>query len=317
MPSAHETPTARDVVPRADAGRRSDLIGGALAAAASLQFGLIVVLGKRVLERGMTPESMLAFRFGAAATLLLVALLFLRRPLLAMPGERAGLAVLAVFGYAIEATFFFTAVQHGTAAAVTLLFFTYPVFVTVGSWVLGGGVPARLTLLALLCALTGAIIVVGTGAGLAIETAGVVFALAAAVIYSGYLVGSDVVLRRTSPLTSAMWVSGGASVGLFVFATVSGRYTWPTVAADWWPLLAMGVATAGAFVCLLGALQRIGAVRTAIVSATEPLSAAFLGWVVLGESVSIGTAVGGALILLAAVIASVARAATPQEQQIT
>jgi drug/metabolite transporter (DMT)-like permease len=69
-------------------------------------------------------------------------------------------------------------------------------------------------------------------------------------------------------------------------------------------------------VCLLGALQRIGAVRTAIVSATEPLSAAFLGWVFLGESVSVGTALGGALILAGAVAASLARAATRQEQQI-
>jgi drug/metabolite transporter (DMT)-like permease len=89
------------------------------------------------------------------------------------------------------------------------------------------------------------------------------------------------------------------------------------VTADRWSLLVMGVATSGAFVCLLGALQRIGAVRTAIVSATEPLAAAVLGFVFLGETVSFGTALGGALILAAAVIASVARGATPQEQQIT
>jgi drug/metabolite transporter (DMT)-like permease len=57
-------------------------------------------------------------------------------------------------------------------------------------------------------------------------------------------------------------------------------------------------------------------VRTSIISATEPLSAALLGFLFLGESVSAGTALGGALILAGAVIASLARAATPQEQQI-
>jgi drug/metabolite transporter (DMT)-like permease len=66
----------------------------------------------------------------------------------------------------------------------------------------------------------------------------------------------------------------------------------------------------------MGALQRIGAVRTAIVSATEPLSAALLGYLYLGESVSAGTAAGGALILVGAVLASLARAVTPREQQI-
>ncbi|MGH2636994.1 MAG: DMT family transporter [Actinomycetota bacterium] len=295
---------------------RGDVVGGLLAAAASLQFGAIVVLGKDVLERGMTVESMLAYRFGVAAILLAVTLLVLRRPLIAASGERAGLAALAVFGYAIEATFFFTAARHGTAAAVTLLFFTYPVFVTLGAWVLGRGAPAGLTLFALACAVAGAAIVAGTGAGLAIETVGVVFALAAAVTYSAYLLGSDLVLRRTTPLTSALWVSAGASAGLFAFSTIAGRSTPPQVAADWLAIVAMGIGTAGAFVCLLGALQRIGAVRTAIVSATEPLSAAFLGWVFLDESVSAGTAIGGVLILAGAVIASLARATTTREQQI-
>jgi drug/metabolite transporter (DMT)-like permease len=287
-----------------------------LAAAASLQFGVIVVVGKRVLERGMTVESMLAFRFSVAASLLVLVLVALRRPVLAAAGERVGTAALAVFGYGVEATFFFTAARHGTAAAVTLLFFTYPVFVTIGAWFVGRGAPARLTVAALVLALVGAGIVAGTGAGLSVETTGVVFALAAALTYSAYLLGADAVLRRTHPLTSAMWISAGASIGLFVFSTVSGRYTSPTSAADWWSLLAMGAASAGAFVCLMGALQRIGAVRTAIVSATEPLSAALLGYVFLDEAVDAGTAIGGGLILVAAVMASLARAAMPREQQI-
>jgi drug/metabolite transporter (DMT)-like permease len=191
------------------------------------------------------------------------------------------------------------------------------VFVTIGTWFLGRGAPAGATLLALLLAVVGAAIVVATGAGLSIEAAGVAFALASAATYSAYLVGTDVVLRRTGPLTSALWVSAGASLGLVASAGVTGRLTGPTGAADWWSILAMGVATAGAFVCLLGALQRMGAVRTSIVSATEPLSAALLGFLFLDETVTWGVAVGGAMILAGAVTASLARQVRPQEQQIT
>lgn len=301
----------------ADPQRRGDLLGGALAAMASAQFGVIVVLGKRVLERGMTVESMLAMRFGTAAVFLSIALVLLRRPVLAVPSERTGLAILAFFGYAVEASFFFAASTHGTAAAVTLLFFTYPVFVTIGAWFLGRGAPAGPTLLALFLALAGASVVVGTGAGLAIDGVGVAFALAAAATYSAYLVGTDIVLRRTGPLTSALWVSAGASLGLFISSTATGRLTAPTAPADLWSILGMGVATAGAFVCLLGALQRIGAVRTAIISATEPLSAALLGFLFLGETVTWGVALGGAMILGGAITASLARTVQPQEQQIT
>jgi drug/metabolite transporter (DMT)-like permease len=78
----------------------------------------------------------------------------------------------------------------------------------------------------------------------------------------------------------------------------------------------MGVATSAAFACLLGGLQRLGAVRTSIVAATEPLSTAVLAFVFLGESVAPATLTGGTLILIGAVLASLARGPTAQEQQI-
>jgi len=67
---------------------------------------------------------------------------------------------------------------------------------------------------------------------------------------------------------------------------------------------------------LMEALNRIGAVRTSIISAMEPLAAAVLGFIFLDESVTIGVAAGGLLILAGSVLASLARTPTAQEQQI-
>ena len=296
--------------------RRHETVGGLLVGLASILFGSVVIFGRYVLREGVTVSSMLAIRFGIGAVLLALALVATRRPLLAEPGERLGLAILAVCGYAVESSFFFAAVEHGTAAAVTLLFFTYPVFVTMGTWALGRGAPTGMTMLALACAVGGAAVVVGFGAGLAIETIEAVFALGAALTYTGYLIGADTVLKRTNPMTSAMWVSAGASLGLFAFALASGHWTAPPGWAGWSPLLGMGVASGAAFACLLSGLQRLGAVRTSIVAATEPLSTALLAFVFLDESVTLATVIGGALILVGAVIASLARGTTAQEQQI-
>src|SRR5213593_4473812 len=116
---------------------RGEAVGGALVALAAVCFGFVVVLGKHELESGISVYSLLAIRFGVAAVVLFALLVALRRPLTAAEGEGAGLAVLAVCGYAVEATLFFTALEHGTAAAVTLLFYTYPVFVTFLSWAAG------------------------------------------------------------------------------------------------------------------------------------------------------------------------------------
>jgi len=90
----------------------------------------------------------------------------------------------------------------------------------------------------------------------------------------------------------------------------------PSGAAEWGPLVGMGLASGAAFFFLMEALNRIGAVRTSIISAMEPLAAAVLGFIFLDESVTIGVAAGGLLILAGSVLASLARTPTAQEQQI-
>src|SRR5436190_14717465 len=141
--------------------RSADAAGGLFIVAASIQFGIVVVLGRIVTDgpRGMPVPAMLAIRFGAAALLLLGMLAALRRPALPARGERLPLAGLAVAGYAVEASLFFLAVRHGEAAAVTLLFFTYPIFVTLGSMALGQGAPGLLVVGSLACAMGGSALV--------------------------------------------------------------------------------------------------------------------------------------------------------------
>jgi drug/metabolite transporter (DMT)-like permease len=299
-----------------DPHARNDLLGGLAAAASAILFGAIIIWGRFVLERGVPVETMLSIRFAIGALVLLAAILVTRRPVLAEPGERLRIGLLALFGYAIEASLYFTATQHGTVATVTLLFFTYPVWVTLWARAFGGRVPATLGMVALASAVIGAVIVVGTGTGLAIDGVGVALALATSLTYSAYLTGADLLIRRTNALTAAMWVSAGASLGLFVWATIVGHWQMPSGAVEWGPLVGMGLASAGAFFFLMEALTRIGAVRTSIVSAMEPLAAAVLGFWFLDESVTAGVAIGGVLILIGSVLASLARTPTPQEQQI-
>jgi len=288
-------------------------VGGALIALAALQFGIVVVLGKLVERTGLPVGSMLAVRFGIAALGLAVTLAALRQPLAPVPGERLPLAVLGVFGYAVESSLFFLALNHGQAAAVTLLFFTYPVFVALASIALGRGAPGWLLGGSLLCAVSGASIVVASTGGLAIRPLGVALAVAAALAFTGYLLGVDNVMKRTNALTGSMWVSAFAAAGLAAYALVTGNAEVPSGGVQWLRLAGMGAATAGAFVCLFVGLRRLGPVRTSIVAAMEPLAATFLAALFLSEPIRGGVAAGGVLILLGAVAASLARSAPSKE----
>src|SRR5438094_9674114 len=109
----------------------SEAFGGLFVALASVQFGLVVVVAKVASNRGVRIESMLPIRFGIAAVLLAAALIATRKSLRAARGEGIKLFALGALGYGVEATLFFLALARGTATAVTLLFFVYPVIVTV------------------------------------------------------------------------------------------------------------------------------------------------------------------------------------------
>jgi drug/metabolite transporter (DMT)-like permease len=67
---------------------------------------------------------------------------------------------------------------------------------------------------------------------------------------------------------------------------------------------------------MFAGLQRLGAVRTAIISSTEPLAAALLAVAFLGESVEASVALGGVLIVAGAVIASAALGTAPADPPI-
>lgn len=278
----------------------------------SLQFGSVVILGKIATRPGGLPvASLLAYRFAAAALLLAVALVAFRLPKAAAPGEGWRLGVLGMIGYAAEAAMFFASLRHGTAAAVTLLFFTYPVMVALFAFATGKGLPGWLLGGALVSVVAGAAIVAVGGGGVSVDGTGAALALGSALTISFYLVGAERVLEGTHSLTGATWVSASAAIGLFAYALVTSEATWPRGWHQWGPVLGMAAFTAGAFVCLFAGLRRLGVVRTSILSATEPLTATALAAVFLGEGVRAPTVMGGLLILAGAVAASLARRGPP------
>ena len=291
-----------------------EALGGLFVALASVQFGLVVVLGKVASNRGVPVESLLAIRFGIAAVLLAAALIATRKPLLAAPGEAVKLFALGALGYGVEATLFFLALARGTASAVTLLFFVYPVVVTVISAFAGVGMPGTLVVGSLGAAVAGVALVAGTSGRLDVSGAGIAFALASATMFALYLLGMERTLKRTSSVVASTWVSASAAIAIALYAIASGNAAWPHGAHQWWPVIGTGVFTSGAFFALFAGLRRLGAVRTAIIAALEPLSTATLAVIFLGDPLRPGTIGGGVLILAGAVAAGVARARRPEPE---
>jgi drug/metabolite transporter (DMT)-like permease len=289
------------------AGGRRDAVGGVLTALAALLFGGIVTVGRSPTVRDVPVTSLLAVRFAAAAVVLAVLLLATRQPLLPARGEGRRLLLLGALGYGVESALFFLALSRGTAATVTLLFYTYPVWVTLFSALFGIGVPGLLVGGSLVAAVAGAGIVVASSGGLDISGLGVAFALASAFTISFFLIGLQVMVRRSPSLVASLWIAVAASLAHGAFALVSGTGRLPVWPDEWVAILAMGLLTSGAFFLLFLGVRRLGAVRSSIIASLEPVAAALLALAFLGEPVRLGVIVGGTLIVGGAITASLAR----------
>lgn len=269
-------------------------------------FAGVVILGSKV-QAGGPPFITLAIRFGGQSVLLLGVALALRRPGLPAPGERLALALAGTLGYGTEAALYFSALNHGSAAAVTLLFYTYPVWVMLVTIGLDRRAPSPALFVALALAIAGsAVVVLGGGGETEVEPLGIALALATSLVYTAYLVSTDRHVRRTDPVTAAGWLGAGAATSNLVFAVVAGAFIVPAGATPW-RLVTITLISAGAFASMLAGLQRVGAVRNAIIGVMEPLTVAVLAAVFLDQPVTPTVVAGGLLILVGAVIASAVR----------
>lgn len=286
--------------------RSRDLTGPAFAAAAGVLLAIVVITGKPALD-GEYPFTLLAFRFGGTALVLAALAAVTGQRVRPAPGEGRGMLAAGFFGYGVESALFFSALNHGTAAAVALLFYTYPVYTMLVALATGRAPSVRSLWFALGSATVGVSILVAGGGSLALDRTGVVLALSCALGYTLYMTVADRVLQRSHPMTGAIFLATGASSLNLILALASRSFEVPSGWDEWRPIVMMALATAAAFVCVLGAIKRIGAVRTSIIAVSEPLAVALLGALVLDEPLTVWIAIGGALILTGGVVATLTR----------
>jgi drug/metabolite transporter (DMT)-like permease len=282
-----------------------------LAAAGAFSYGLTIICNRRLAQHGFGPAATLSIRFGVSAVTLFVLLAVLRRGLVPARGERLRPLLLGAIGYALESALFYSALQRGTAAAVALLFYVYPAIVTVLELVSGRTVFSGRLLGALGLSIAGTALIVVSGGDVAISRTGILLALGSACSFAVYLLASGRAVTHTDPMVNGAWVAAGASLSLTVQGVATGGLRNP--GADWWLMLANGVATAAAFSLLFAALRTLGASRTAVVMTLEALSAVVLAALLLGETIGAIQLVGGAAILAATVLISTSRPAPAEE----
>jgi drug/metabolite transporter (DMT)-like permease len=284
-------------------------VGALLCLASAVAFGAMGIFGKLAYEHGATVGTLLAVRFVLAAALFwgLVLATGAGRHLRALPRRDIGLALgLGAVGYSAQAGAYFVALTRLDASLLSLLLYTFPAMVTVAAIALGRERGSRRKTGALVLASGGLVFVLaGAGAG-ALDPLGVLLGIAAAVVYTTYILTSSGVAARVGPLLlSALVCTGAATTLTIATAAVGDLHPGALTATGFgWVTAIAVISTVGAVSLFFAGLNRVGPTTASILSTAEPVTTVVLAFLAFGESLSPVQLAGGALVVGAVFVLS-------------
>jgi drug/metabolite transporter (DMT)-like permease len=211
----------------------------------------------------------------------------------------AQLVGMGALGYVGQSYMYLTAINYASAGLVALLLYLYPFFVTILSVIFLRERVTPIKIIALILALTGTALTVGPVSG---QMIGALMAIAAALIYSIYIIVGTNVMKHVSPVQSStvIFASAGLIFGILAFA--SGIHLPETTSGTLAMLGIIFVSTIIPVVMFLAGLERVGPVNAAMLSTLEPVVTVLLAMWLFGDKLLPIVLLGGGLILVAVIL---------------
>ncbi|WP_064976623.1 DMT family transporter [Alistipes provencensis] len=274
--------------------------GYVLGAIAAASYGLNPLFALPLYGVGMSPDSVLFYRYVLAVVMLGALMLFRRQSFALTRHDILPLAVMGVL-FALSSLLLFQSYNLMDAGIASTILFVYPVMVAV---IMAVGFHERVTAatvfsIALACGGIGLLYKGGDGATLSLV--GVLLVFLSALAYAVYIVGvnrSSLKNLSTEKLTFYSLLFGS----LVYVVRLRGGADLQAIPSPLMWVNAVSLAlfpTIVSLVTMAGAIRRIGSTPTAILGALEPVTALFFGVVVFGEQFTLRIGVGVSLILVA------------------
>jgi drug/metabolite transporter (DMT)-like permease len=273
-------------------------VGILLIVISAVSFGTLAILARFAYAAGLDTFTLLFLRFSLAAVLMAV-LLIVRRERLPRGRALWPLIGMGAIGYVGQSFCYMTALKYASAGLVVLLLYLYPCFVVLLSAIFRREkvLPAKWIALAL--AMCGTAMTVSPQGG---QLRGILLGIAAALIYSIYIMVGARAMEGVTAMQSSMVIFATAGAAYGILTALSGPH-FPSTSVGWAAVCAMAViATVIPVAAFLAGLKRIGPADASMLSTFEPVVTVLLAALLLGERLSPLALLGGALILVAALL---------------
>lgn len=274
--------------------------GYALGAVAAATYGMNPLFALPLYSNGMTPTSVLLFRY-MFAIFILGAMIKMRGRSFKVSTKNCWQLVGLGFLVAISSLALFMSYNFMAAGIASTMLFIYPVLVAV---IMALFFKEKLTATIIVClalALSGIALLYKGSDGATIDTTGTILVMVSALSYALYLVAiNQTSLKDVATLTVTFYVILFGSIVFVAGLAFDGGLTLPSGWFSWGCTFALALfPTAISFLCTTRAIQYIGSTPTAILGALEPLTAVFFGIVIFNETITLRDCIGMLLIIIA------------------
>ena len=276
--------------------------GLALVLASTVAYGGMPILAKLAYAGGAGPATVLSYRFVIATAVFV--LMARGKPQLSFSSRLLlwGLGVV----FMANAFSYFKALETTPASVVSVILYTYPVWVTLLSAAAGLEALTVRSLITVTLAVSGCALAGGARLQSG-DARGVVFSLLSSVIYASYVVLGSRFASSLPAEAGARHVAQACAALSVPWAAAAGGLHPPQTLQAWAAILAIAVVcTIVAFRTFLSGLARVGPVTAALVSSFEVVVTMVLATIFLGERPG-PSQLAGATLILGAVLLQNAR----------
>lgn len=274
---------------------KNALIGYPAGIITGVTYGLNPLFGIPLMDKGVSVNSILFFRYGIAV-LILGALLFFDRHSFKITWKQAGVLLVLGVLYTLSSIFLFEAYKYIPSGLATTLIFLYPVLVAL-IMVFLHVIPSWQVWLAIVATFAGVIIMTQSDSSQEINPIGVLLSLGSAMVYALFIV----IINRSKTIgdiSNSLLTFYALSVGAVIFflhAAVAGGDIMANIDSnlDWLNLVGLAILpTIVSTATLAVATRNIGATKASVLGVFEPVTAILVGTLVFGEPLTNNIIIG-------------------------
>lgn len=289
----------------------NQLRGTFLVAISGMLYGIMAYFGTQLFQQHLSVENMLFWRF-LIASFWMMGFIFFSTKKIAKPDlSRSAIMKMMIFGaitYSGASAFYFMACEYIGTGVAMVIFFSYPIFVTLFAWCLSQWKMNKTAFLSLVFVIIGLIFLKGNGKA-ELNLFGIGLGMIAAIFYAVYIYGSQHTSKSLDSRLLTLLICLGNCAIFLVFSLYNHTFVLPTSSAVWINIFALGIlATALPIQLLLDGLKYISPIKASILSVLEPVVTVLVGIALLHETISSQQSIGMIVIIIGALLIQFERA---------